>query len=307
MSAARTSLRQQATPSTGIPNYDGSLSRGVFGNANSNIAGRQIRLAQQITLLQNSISGLFSQDLRGPPGPAGAPGLVNVQYPEGVTDEFHVFSVQRLASEWVLSDANDRQADITTTFGFMPLGGLFADQDSSISYPIYHSAGYPFVPNGNDMSEVAISSVDLPNFTEVSFNTNRVITQISWNCPTAIAARFVMIGRPVSGTNYIKKYYQIQGEKIFEEFPAGSTLMTTQRRNESTNDYFTVPAANESMPQMKSLSVILYDIRYIPVSSRDSYDGTISSLSYTRDTPSSEISILSQGISLRFGCANYVS
>jgi hypothetical protein len=93
MSAARNSLRQQATQSPGIPNYDGPLSRGTIGNANSNIAGRQIRLAQQITTLQNSITGLFSQDLRGPPGPTGAPGLVNVQYPDGVTDEFHVFSV----------------------------------------------------------------------------------------------------------------------------------------------------------------------------------------------------------------------
>jgi hypothetical protein len=189
----------------------------------------------------------------------------------------------------------------------MPLGGLFADQDSSVAYPIYYEAGSLFVPNGNSLGDVPISSADLPNFTEVSFNTNRIIKQISWNCPPAIAARFVIIGRPVSGSNYITKYYQIQGEKLFEEFPIGPTLMTTERRNASTDNYYTIPAANEYMPQMTSLSVILYDIRYVPVASRNSYHGTIETLLYTRDTPSSELSALAQGISIRFGCANYVS
>lgn len=188
----------------------------------------------------------------------------------------------------------------------MPLGGLFADQNSSVAYPAFHPSGAQFLPNESPLDDVEVSSVDLPNYCEVSFNTNRVIKQISWNCPASVVARFVIIGRPVSGTNYVKRYYQMQGEKIFEEFPSGSTLITTERRNPTTDHYYTIPAANEYMPQMKSLSVILYDIRYVPVASRNSYQGSVETLLYTQDTPSDETHSLAQGISVRFGCANYV-
>ena len=87
----------------------------------------------------------------------------------------------------------------------------------------------------------------------------------------------------------------------------GNSLATTERRNTGTDYYFEIPLANDSMPKMKSLACILYYVRYIPSAQRSTYSGTIYNLSSTTNIPDSESSILKQGISLRFGCKNYIN
>ena len=309
MSAARRTLRKQASVSSGVPNYNSQLFRGAFVQTNSQIAGRQVRIAAGLIKIQNDIDKLFAQDLRGPPGPQGEPGYVNVNYNEDIADEFPVFSVHRLSSHWTLSDSNDRQIDISTNSGFMVLGGLYSDQDSPVAYPIYDPSTSKFIPMNSSsyQKHVPITTTELPNYTEIPFHTNRIIQDISWECPTGIAARFAIIGKPNSGSNYYTKYYQIQGEKIFEEIPMGNTFITTDRRNPTTENQYNIPLANTNMPQMKSLAVILFDIRYVPSGTRDTYSGSHSSLLKTTSTPSSEKDILTKGISIRFVCKNHVT
>ena len=186
--------------------------------------------------------------IQGPPGPAGQPGYVNVTYTETIADEFPVFSVKYLSSSWVLTNLNDRLEDITTSIGYMPLGGLSGDSQDSVAYPIHHSSASSFIPAQSSSGQTLLSSVDIPNYVEIPFHTSRIISDISWSCPSGIAARCVLVGKPPTGSYYWTKYYQIQGEKIFEEYPSDRSLITSERMNPSSSYTYSIPLANSSMP-----------------------------------------------------------
>lgn len=313
MSAARNSLTNQSTQATGVPNYNGALSKGAQVATPNQVAARQLAIYAGLVSVQNDLGylvNLSKEDLqgdRGPPGPPGQDGIVNVTYSEDIADEFPVFSTQNVLSNWILTDASNRLSDISTSYGFMPLGGLFGGSDSTVAHPIYNSSAANFIPSESSYSTTnPTSSFELPNYVEVPFHNNRIINDISWNCPSGIAARFILVGKPYSGSNYWAKYYQIQGEKIFEEFPTGSSLIVSTRRNTDTPYSYTIPLANSKMPQMKSLAVILYNIRYVPLASRNTYNGQINTLIDTKNIPSNDSIITSQGISVRLVCKNYI-
>lgn len=147
----------------------------------------------------------------------------------------------------MLTNLNDRLEDITTSIGYMPLGGLSGDSQDSVAYPIHHSSVSSFIPTQNSRS-VLLTSVDIPNYVEIPFHTSRIISDISWSCPPGIAARCVLVGKPPTGTEYWTKYYQIQGEKIFEEYPTDRSLITSERMNPNSSYTYSIPLANSSMP-----------------------------------------------------------
>lgn len=310
MSAARQSLIQQTKVSNGYANYNSLLYRGSLSATPGQLAAGQVRVSRNIMALQSDIRTTLDKDFFvGPTGPPGQDGVVNVTYSENIADEFPVFSVQRLSSSWTLSQMNERNNDVSSNYGFMPLGGLFSDSVDSVSYPIYDENAGRFIPQeASKYSEsVSVETYPLPNYVSIPFHVNRIIDTISWSCPTGIALRFSIVGKPNSGSDYFTKYYQIQGEKIFEEFPMENSLVTTERRNTNTDYYYTIPLANDTMPQMKSLSCILYNIRYVPSTQRTSYTGTIYNLPSTTNVPENETALLQQGISIRFSCKHYVN
>lgn len=214
MSAARNSLVKQTRVASGYVNYNGALSKGSLSATPGQLAAGQVRISQNILELQNDLRDVLNinpDDLIGPPGPPGKDGIVNVNYSEDIADEFPVFSVQSLASKWTLSDVNHRNADISTNHGFMPLGGLFSDSLNSVSYPIYDTSAGTFIPfeTSSYSNSVSTSTTTIPGFVTVPFHTDRIVQNISWTCPQGIVARFVILGKPSSGSNYWTKYYQI--------------------------------------------------------------------------------------------------
>lgn len=122
-----------------------------------------------------------------------------------------MFSTHRIASEWTISDADDRQTDLSASYGYLPLGGQFSTQDVAHSYPFYHESSAYFIPMelNTYSASVPVASVDLPNFAEVPFHSDRIIKSISWNCPDALVLRCIVVGKPGidDGTNYVAKYY----------------------------------------------------------------------------------------------------
>lgn len=314
-SSARASKTSQKKASSGVVNVDASLSRGTSVMTKTQIRDRQNLLIATFINFQNSLNdlvGITSEDLqgedgpRGPPGPTGQAGSVNVTYSESIADEFPTFSVQTLSSVWILTNINDSLEDITTSAAFLPLGGLSGDSHESNAFPTYHPTVTRFIPQQTSSysNTNSIQSVDIPNHVETPFHTSRIIESISWNCPTAIAARFILLGKPNSGSNYWTKYYQIQGEKIFEEYPSGNSLITSERRNPTTEYIYSIPQANQKMPQMKSLAVILYDVRYVSPAQQPGYFGNHNILS---NVPSDQSSLRKQGISIKLVCKNYIT
>jgi hypothetical protein len=57
---------------------------------------------------------------------------------------------------------------------------------------------------------------------------------------------------------------------------------------------------------MRSISVIVFSIKYIPSSKRSGYIGDIDGLDNTDTVETGDIDMLSNGISIRLGCKNYV-
>lgn len=316
-SPANVSKTLQKPPSTGAVNVNGNLTQGVSSQTRQQIRDGQNLLATLFINFSNNFNdlvGLTREDLqgedgaRGPPGPTGQAGMVNVTYTEPVADEFPTFSVQTLASTWVLTHVNDSLEDITTSAAFLPLGGLSGDSHESTAFPTYHPTVSRFIPHHTSSyrQQNPIESVDIPNHVETPFHTARIIESISWNCPTAIAARFILVGKPKSGSNYWTKYYQVQGEKIFEEYPSGQSLISSERRNPSTDYTFSIPQANQKMPPTQSLAVILYDIRYVSQAQQAGYFGNHAILSKTSAIPSDQSSLSKQGISIKLVCKNYI-
>lgn len=310
MSAARNTQRRQASVATGVPNYNSSLFRGAFTATYGQVAARQVRIQAGLIQIQNDLEDIYAQDLRGPPGPPGEPGYIDVNYSEDASLEYPLFSTQRIASQWTISDADHRQTDLSTHYGFLPLGGQFSTKDATFAYPFYHESAASFIPMETNQytTSVPVSSVDLPNFVEVPFHSDRIIKSISWNCPEGIAARFIVVGKPEiddGSTNYVTKYYQIQGSKLFEEIPMGNSVITTQQRNSVEHSY-DIPLANSQMPKMRSLATIVYDIRYVPIAQRATYDGNLQGLPLTDSVPSNESELLSAGIGIKCACANYI-
>lgn len=313
MSAARQTLQQQTTASSGIPNFNSLLYRGAQTATFGQVAARQIRTAAGLVKIQSDLETFFSRDFSGPPGapgPQGEAGITNINYQEDALIEYPAFTVQHIASQWTTSDSSDRQNDLSTNFGFVPLSGQFTSIDSTQAYPFYHSSAAYFIPMETNFytTSVSVSNIDLPNFVEVPFHSDRIVKNISWLCPAGIALRFIIVGKPTtSGSNYVSKYYQIQGDKLFEEIPVGNSIITTQQANTSGTSSYEIPQANSKMPRMRSLAVIIYDVRYIPSSQRSSYNGNIINLQRTTSVPTDELNILTKGISIKCACANYVS
>jgi hypothetical protein len=211
MSAARNTQRKQARVATGVPNYNSNLFRGAFTATYGQVAARQVRIQAGLIKIQNDLEDIYAQDLRGPAGPPGEPGYIDINYSEDASLEYPLFSTQRVASQWTISDADDRQTDLSTNYGFLPLGGQFSTKDATYAYPFYNGAAAYFIPMETQtyLTSVPVSSVDVPNFVEVPFHSDRVIKSISWNCPEGIALRFVVVGKPgiSDGSNYVAKYY----------------------------------------------------------------------------------------------------
>ena len=311
---ARSVIQSQQTDARGIPVFNAPLQKSALAPTNSQLFDTGVYVSsqfQQILDIIEPFKSITPSDLkgedgeRGPPGPAGQDGYVNVNYDENVADELPVFSFYTIGSNWVVTQNN---IDVSTDYGFIPLGGLNNGGDSQVSYPIYDTTAGYFIPTQSSLfsTSVALSSVSLPSYTMVPFHVDRIIQNISWQCPVGIAFRMVVVGKPENGeANYVTRYYQIQGEKIFEEYYVGDSLITTEKRNDEDYTYI-IPNANDDMPKMRSVSVLIYSIKYIPVAQRASYIGDIDSLSNTDDITTGDADMLSKGISVRLGCKNYV-